>query len=107
MYDPFLENDKDGIPIPPTKEQWAQRDQQLGRKKDAAVLNALKDTNTNSNYYLEYTEGYQYYFVLSEEMDRCFRCGCWLSSICIGSSALDAFFHEAWGISRAEPVEKS
>ncbi|MBQ4810303.1 hypothetical protein A7985_07620 [Pseudoalteromonas luteoviolacea] len=106
MFDPFLENDHNGIPVPPTREQWAMRDEQLGRQHDSAVLNAQLDTNTGPHYYLEYNKNYDFYFTLTEEMERCFRNGCWIATICVGSAAIDAFFNEVFGLTRAKKVEE-
>jgi hypothetical protein len=106
MYDPVLENEKDGIPAPPTKHQWVMRDEQLGRQKDAAVINARIDTNSSPDYCLQYDNGYDFYFTLADEMERCFRSGCWIASICVGSAAIDAFFYEVWGITKGNKIEE-
>lgn len=105
MYDPFLENDLDGIPDIPSREQWEMRNEQLCRQKDSAVLNAQLDTNSDPDYCLEYGKSYSFYFTLAEEMERCFRSGCWIASICVGSAAIDAFFQEVFGVTNGKKIE--
>ena len=101
MVDRFLENEKDGFPICPTEDIWSARDDQMRRMIDAALLNAQLDTNSEGKSYM-YTSDRAYFRSLVNEMERCFRAGCWISVVCLGGAAVDAFSKDIFGDSRCK-----
>lgn len=99
MKDPFLENSIDGILVIPTIYQWQLRSEQYSRMISSASHSATHDSQVHTGYY-HTSPMHGFNMSLTEEMERCFCSGCWISVICIGMAAVDAFSYEIWGHSK-------